>query len=56
MFDALAVFAVARSQFGAALVELALEFCDGSLGIGRGSVERRGHAPAPASDRTSSKI
>ena len=33
MFDALAVFAVARRQFGAALAELALEFRNGSLGI-----------------------
>src|SRR6516164_1136954 len=35
MFDALAEFAVPRRQFGAALVELALEFRDRLLGIGR---------------------
>ena len=35
MFDALAEFAVPRRQFGTALVELALEFGDRLLGIGR---------------------
>jgi hypothetical protein len=56
MFDALAEFAVARRQFGTARVELALEFRDRLLGIARRRVDRRGHAPAPASDRTSSEI
>ncbi len=55
MFDPLAVFAVARRQFGAALVELPLEFRDGLLGIGCRHVERRGHAPTPARGRTSSE-
>ena len=63
MFDALAEFAVARRQFGAAfvelsdaLVELPLEFHNDLLRIGCCLVEHRGHAPAPASDRTSSEI
>src|ERR1700740_2329718 len=56
MFDALAEFAVARGQFGAARVELPSEFRVVALQIGYRAVERRGHAPAPASDRTSSEI
>src|ERR1700739_1301350 len=56
MFDALAEFAVPRRQFGAALVELPLEFRNRLLGIGRRRVEPRGHASAPASDRTASEI
>ena len=55
MLDALAEFAVARGQFGAARVELAPEFCDGSLGIGFRRFKHRGHSPAPASNRTSSE-
>src|SRR5271157_2519517 len=63
MFDALAVFAVARGQFGAAfvelsgaLVELPLKFHNDLLRISWCLVERRGHAPAPASNRTLSEI
>jgi len=56
VFDALAKFAVARGQFGAARVELPSEFRDRLLGIARRVVERRGHVPAPANDRTSSEI
>jgi hypothetical protein len=43
MFDALAEFAVARGQIGAARVELALEFRDRPLGIDCRLVERRAH-------------
>jgi hypothetical protein len=46
MFDALAVFAVARGQFGAARVELPFEFGDSPLGIDCRLVERRAHLPA----------
>jgi hypothetical protein len=56
MFDALAEFAVARGQFGAARVELPSEFRVVALQIGYRAVERHGHAPAPANDRTSSEI
>src|SRR5215469_1356115 len=56
MFDALAEFAVASGQFGAARVELPSELCVVALQIGQRRVEPRGHAPAPASDRTASKI
>src|SRR6266481_2728190 len=48
MLDALAEFAVARSQFGAARVELPLELGDGPLGIGCRLVERRSHLLAPS--------
>src|SRR5438132_9141737 len=48
MFDALAVFAVARGQFGAARVELPLEFRDGRLGVHCRLVERRAHLLAPS--------
>jgi len=54
MLDPLAISAVARRQFGAAFVELPSEFRDRPLGIGCRLVERRGHASAPASNRTSS--
>ena len=56
MIDALAEFAVPRRQFGTAIVELPSELRVVALQIGYRAVERRGHAPAPASDRTSSEI
>jgi hypothetical protein len=56
VFERFLEIAVARGQFGTARVELPLEFRDRLLGIGRRRVERRGHAPARASDRTSSEI
>jgi hypothetical protein len=48
MFDALAEFAVARGQFGAARVELPSEFRVVALQIGYRAVERRGHVLAPS--------
>jgi len=56
LFDTLAEIAVARRQFGAARVELPSELRVVALQIGYRVVERRGHVPAPASDRTSSEI
>jgi hypothetical protein len=55
LFDPLAVFAVARGQFGTGLVELPFEFRVGALQIGQRVVESRGHAPASAGNRTSSE-
>ena len=56
MIDALAEFAVPRRQFGTAIVELPSELGVVALQIGYRAVGSRGHAPAPASDRTSSEI
>jgi len=56
MIDALAEFAVPRRQFGTAIVELPSELRVVALQIGYRAVERCGHAPSPASDRTSSEI
>src|ERR1700730_2287761 len=54
MCNPFAVFAVARGQFGAALVELPSELRDRPLGIGQSGLDRCGHSLAPASSRTSS--
>jgi hypothetical protein len=56
VFERFFEIARARRQFGAARVELPSEFRVVALQIGYRAVERRGHAPAPANDRTSSEI